>query len=84
MSIIKVTRTCVCGPTFKVDSRSTVVTCFGCGQKVARAQEAEHAAKVEAMPVPAWADVDDPFLNRWGARLDTTHTGNQPMRAVKP
>lgn len=85
MSIVREARTCVdCGGMFKVESRLKVETCFGCGQVAARVAEAEHAAAVEAMPVPAWADVEDPFLNRWGTRLDTTHTGNQPLRAVKP
>jgi predicted nucleic acid-binding Zn-ribbon protein len=69
MGIVKEARTCVdCGRTFKVESRLKVETCFGCGQVAARAAEAEHAAEMEAMPVPAWAE-GDPFLNLWGTDL---------------
>jgi hypothetical protein len=66
---MKVARTCVdCGGTFTVESRLRVGTCFGCGQVAARAAEAEHAAEVEAMPVPAWA-AGDPFRDVSGAEL---------------
>ena len=69
MSIVRQTRMCVdCGESFKVDSRSSVESCFGCGQMEARAAEEAHAAKVEAMPVPAWAE-GDPFLDVAGGEL---------------
>lgn len=84
MSIIVQTRICACGLPFKVPSTTDSTECWPCRARTLAREEAEHAAKVEAMPVPAWAEVEDPFLNRWGARLDTTHTGNQPLRAVKP
>lgn len=69
MSIVREARTCVdCGATSTVESRLKVETCFGCGQVAARAAEAEHAAAVEAMPVPAWAE-GDPFLDVAGGEL---------------
>lgn len=87
MSIIVQTRTCAdCGGTFKVDSRSKVETCFGCGQVAALAAEAEHAERHAAAMVEfsaAHAD-EDPFLNRWGQPFGMTHTGKDPFRAVKP
>lgn len=84
MSIIRQKRMCACGREFKVRSESGTEQCWPCHLTTVEADYLEHAAKVEAMPVPAWADVKDPFLNRWGARLDTTHTGKDPLRAVKP
>lgn len=68
MSIVKEARTCACGRTFTVESRLKVETCSGCGQVAARVAEAEHAAEVEAMPVPAWAE-GDPFVGIDGGEL---------------
>jgi predicted nucleic acid-binding Zn-ribbon protein len=69
VSIVRETRMCSdCGRSFKVDSRSNVSTCFLCGMKAARAEEEAHAAKVDAMPVPAWAE-GDPFVGVDGGDL---------------
>lgn len=62
-----------------------VETCWPCHLATVEADYQEHARRVEAMPVPAWAE-GDPFLNLWGEDLSVglAHTGKMSTRAVKP
>jgi hypothetical protein len=82
VSIVRQTRICACGESFKVDSRSTVGSCFGCGQAEALTREAEHAAKVAAMPVPAWAE-GDPFLDVAGGELSAYSNHGKWSKGVR-
>lgn len=73
---------CACGKPIKTVSEKGVFECWSCGQKTRRAEEAEYAAKVEAMPVPAWAE-GDPFLDVAGGELAAYSNHGKRSKGVR-
>jgi hypothetical protein len=78
---------CACGQEFKARSESGAEQCWSCHLSTVEADYLEHAAKVEAMPVPAWAE-GDPFVGLDGGELSAYSNhgkwSKDPHRAVRP